>query len=193
MTNSSDTPEQNYIAAARGKLNTETPARERNPFKAGMARARAASEASQQKHAAQQQESKAELKAIWSEVKESAHGSKDVRNGGIFLALIVVAWLYVHFKPAPLPPPPMTQEQMADASRGMAIVSCNFEAKNHVKNPSSYKRINHVATRQGDEWEVFQNFTAINAFGAALDNYFICKYDFRKNRVTDYQFFEGNY
>jgi hypothetical protein len=192
MIKSSETQEQDYIAAARGQLNTETPAIERNPFKAGMARARAASEASQQKHAARQQESKAELKAIWSEVQESARGSKDVRNGGIFLAVIVVAGLYLHFKPAP-PPTPLTQEQMAEASRGMAIVSCNFVARNHVKNPSSYKRINHVASRHGDKWEVFQNFTAINAFGAALDHYFICKYNFRKNRVTDYQFFEGNY
>jgi hypothetical protein len=179
MTNSSDMPEHDYLAAARTQMNAETPI-ERNPFKAGMAAGLAGS--------------KGKIDAAWVDLNSSNQpaGQKPNRWGWKLLAGIVVVGLLVRMGSRP-DEKDMTYEQRADYSRVSVARYCNDRAREMVKNPTSYDRGSNRIVRQGGEWVVSQNFRAMNGFGAMLDNYFVCKYDFMAKTISDFQLYEGNF
>lgn len=179
MANSTDTPKHDYLAAARSQMNAEPPT-ERNPFKAGLVRGRAAS--------------KGELETSLSDLKSSFQqiGHVITPRGWIFLASIVVVGILMKMG-SPPDEQLMTYEQKAEYRESTAISRCNRYANKNVKNPTSYDRGNYRTVRQGNEWIVYQNFRAMNGFGAMPDGYFVCKYDFMTEQITDLQFEEGNY
>lgn len=71
---------------------------------------------------------------------------------------------------------------------------CDITAQRSVKNPSSLSTAwswKEVPTSRGVT--IYRNFTAMNGFGANIDNYYVCSYDAISRVFVNFETHEGNY
>lgn len=92
-------------------------------------------------------------------------------------------------------------EEAAEAKRAREnynvatlLTACDTVARKSVKNPSSFSSAwsyRELPTSRGVK--IYRNFTAINGFGASLDNFYVCEFDALDQKFVGLDFYEGNY
>ena len=86
------------------------------------------------------------------------------------------------------------QPSRSDYKTVEVVTACDIAARRSVKNPSSFSTAwswEEVPTERGVM--ILRDFTAMNGFGANVDNYYICKYDAISQKFVSLDFAEGNY
>lgn len=117
--------------------------------------------------------------------------AKSMRKGGVILVLLLLIGLYVATRPEPRP---LTTEQSAKAAEVDAVTACDIATRRSVNNPSSFETNGYWRAQvEGKHLLIRRNFLAMNAFGANLDSYYLCKFDFMTMKLVDLKLFDGNF